>query len=440
MIPLFDEDAERAVLGALLIRNEAIDEIADVLVPADFGRLHHEQLYRVMLDIHRAGRPIDPITIAAEVARQGLEETVTMPFVTRLTDVVPRSTNVLAYAHVVKDKALVRQVRDTAQQVLAEAEDEASTGEALLERAEAAIYQLASREVPSAWVSGADWSAELYPTLERMQQERRAVSGVPTGFSDLDEMTRGFQPGDLVLLGARPSMGKTAICLQMALHAAQRAPVAFFSLEMSREALGLRAVTALSCVDGQRLMSGYLSDSEYQRVGQGLAELGDTQVLIDDSPALSPHAARSKLRRMAAQRGALGLVVIDYLQLMACLPEDKRENKTNQVAGISRALKLLARELKVPFLVLSQLNRGLERSTDKRPTMADLRDSGALEQDADLVLLLHRPEVYDTDDPSLRGIAQLIVGKQRNGPTGTVTLTWLASQTRFADAAPSYAH
>src|ERR1041384_1477678 len=431
MNALIDEDAELAVLGAIIVRNAAYDDIADVLEPDHFGREHHQQVFTAMRTLHGQGKAIDYITLQAELERMGVLEQAGKVFIYKLGDGVPWSTNVQYYAGIVRDRAILRSLRDTARRLITEAEAGEMSGVALLEQAEADIYGLGSKATTSAWITNLDLAGRLMPVLDRIFLEKRAITGVASGFADLDFMTRGFQPADLVLVGARPSQGKTAFGMQVAQHASQSVNVAFFSVEMSAEAVGLRELIQLADVDGYRLLSGRSTEIEQRRITEGLTEMAQRRITCDDAPYLSPLQVRSKLRRLQAQVGAIGLVVIDYLQLMAALPDDRRENKTNQVAGISRMLKLLAREFRVPFLVLSQLHRVPE---NRRPTMADLRDSGALEQDADVVLLLHRPEVYEQTDQN-KGLAEVIIGKQRNGPTGIVELAWRGEPMRFENKA-----
>lgn len=433
MKAILDEAAETAVLGAIVARNEAYDEIGDVLEPEHFGRVHHRQIFTAMRALHQRGSVIDYITLQAELERMGVLEEAGRVYVSRLGDGVPRSTNVTHYAGIVRDKATLRRLRDTARKVIADAEGAEMSGAALLEQVEQDVYELGARTLQSSWITNAELARRTMPNLERIFAEKRTVTGIPSGFVDLDAMTRGFQPADLVLVGARPSQGKTAFGMQVAYHAAQTVNVAFFSVEMSAEAIGLRQVIQASNVDGRRLLTGYLNELEQRRVGEGLAAMSERHIRWDDAPYLSPLHVRSKLRRFKAQFGAIGMVVIDYLQLMAPLPDDKRETKTNQVAGVSRMLKLLAREFNIPFIVLSQLHRVPE---NRRPTMADLRDSGALEQDADVVLLLHRPEVYDAT-PENAGLAEVIIGKQRQGPTGLVELTWRGEPMRFENRSRS---
>lgn len=431
---LHDDSAELAVLGAVAIRNSVLDDIADVLSPEHFRRAHFRTVFAAMLALHRKGDPIDPLTIAGMIERDGVLDADTKAFLWTLGNGVPHSGNVGAYARTVRDKALLRALRQEGAAMVSDSEDGELSGAELLERSEQSLYRLGASEVQSDWVSGEALAAELYPIIEELTNNGRAITGVETGISDLDRMTRGFQNGDLVLVGARPGSGKTSLGQQIAMHAAQHTPVAFFTTEMARQPLGLRGITADAQVDGFRMMSGYLSNVELQRVSDGLGRLAQSKIWFDDTPQLSPLQVRSKLRRLGAKAGKVGLVVIDYLQLMASLPEDRKENKTNQVAGISRALKLLAREFNVPFVVLAQLNRALERGADKRPGLSDLRDSGALEQDADVVVLIHRPEMYDRDKPELSGVAELIVAKQRNGPTGILRMHFEKTQMRFRSA------
>jgi replicative DNA helicase len=428
---IYDEPAELAVLGSIIADAQAFDQIADDLEADHFGRDHHRHTFTAMRRLHDAGKPIEPVTVKDELGRMKRLDEVGLLFVAHLGDGVPRSTNIRYYASIVKDHWLRRELHTHADRVMQDAKSGAATGAELLERMDSTLHHLGTTAIRSEWVSGKELAQELYGVVEDLHARRGTISGVSSGFVDLDRDLRGLQPGDLILLGARPSMGKTAIAMQIAHHAARSAPVAFFSLEMGRVPIGLRGVIALSQVDGWRLLHGRLSDVDQRRAQDGLSQISESQFYIDESPILSPTHLRAKLRRLKARAGSIGMVLVDYLQLMAPNPEDKRENKTNQVSAISRSLKLMAREFNVPFVVLSQLNRGLERSGDKRPSMADLRDSGALEQDADVVLLLHRPEVYEPDKVELKGVADLIIAKQRNGPIGTVDLTWRAEQMRF---------
>jgi replicative DNA helicase len=430
------DEAEWAVLGAIVVRPAALDEIADWLTPEHFRRQHHRAIYAAALRLHLQGQPPDLVTLRDALEASGELETVGMVALTQLGDGVPKTANVEHYARIVREKALIRSLRAELRRLASEAEAEGATGAALLEQAEAAIYRLSTTAVRTDWVSAEQLASELYPVIERLTEQHQPISGVPSGLSELDWITRGWQAGDLVLLGARPSSGKTACALQFAAHAAQTVPVAFFSLEMGLQSIALRALTAEARVDGFRLMSGYLRDeSSFDRLSHGLATLAARKLWVDESPRLSPVTMRSKLRRLIASIGALGLVVVDYIQLMDPLPEHRRENRVNQVAGISRALKVMAREFAVPLIALAQLNRETEKTADKQPKLSDLKDSGALEQDGDVVMLLHRPELYERDKPELEGVAELHVAKHRNGPLGTVPLYFHKAQMRFEQRA-----
>lgn len=428
---LHDEHTESALLGCALVFNQALDDMVEVLEPSHFGRAHHAAIYRAMLTLHRAGKPVDPLSLIAEVEAQGDGKVVSKAEVYGLETGAVRLSNVPAHCERVRDAALLRELRQHARDLIAEVEAEGARASAVLEDASSRLFALSHQATRSDWISGSELASRVYEAVEQLGSGQK-VSGLPTGFAELDNMTRGMQRGDLILVGARPSMGKTAFALQVALHAAKSVPVAFFSVEMAADPIGMRAVINAAQVDGFRLMSGWtMSQVDYQRIAEGTSTLANASLFIDESPQLSPVKMRSKLRRLRAKTGTLGLVVVDYLQLLEPMPEHKRENKTNQVAGISRALKVLAREMSVPFVVLSQLNRGTEHKAEKRPSMSDLRDSGALEQDADVVLLLHRPNYYDANQPA--DLAEVVVAKQRNGPTGIVNLSWVASHMRFGN-------
>lgn len=436
---LYDEAAEVAVLGAVLVRGEAMDDLVD-LEPEHFRRTHHTQIFRAMRVLHAGAKPIDPITLRDALAKMGvLEDVGGASVLLALADGVPRSTNVAHYAAIVKDKAILRSLCHLGRRLVEEAEDMGLSGTDLLEFAEQEIFKLGQKATATEWASAPELAAEVFQMVESLNGDESRCQGWKTTFHDLDRATRGLQNGDLVLLGARPSMGKTALMMACATNPENPpAPAAVFSAEMAKGALSLRSVVSIARVDSFRLMSGFASEMDLKRIGDAVSAFGEKKLFIDDATGLSPTVMRSKLRRLQARVGKLGLVAVDYLQLMAPNPEDRRENRNNQLAGISRSLKLMAREFNVPFLVLSQLSRGFERTADSRPQMSDLRDSGALEQDADVVLLLHRPEYYDKDDASLEGLAEVIIAKQRNGPTGTVKLAWQKHYTRFDNMAPEY--
>jgi len=436
--PIHDSYTEAAVLSCILAFNRSLDDVIEILEPQHFGRRHHGAIYSAMLALHRQGKPIDQLTVVEQAKANGDASLAGLPEVAALSADHIRLSNIAAHAQIIRDKALRRDIRSEARQMIADAESDDIKATELLEKAESALFHLGHQTVRTEWVSGAELVSQVMPLVEELGKANgSAVTGLATGFPEIDRMTRGLQRGDLVLVGARPSMGKTAYGLQIAMHAAKTVPVAVFSIEMALQPVGMRAVIGAADVDGFRLLSGgHMSDVELRRLNLGIDELAAASVFFDESPSVSPLHVRSKLRRLRSRCGQIGLVVIDYLQLMAPLPEHARENKTNQVAGISRALKVLAREMNVPFLVLSQLNRGLEHKGEKRPTMADLRDSGALEQDADVIFLLHRPHYYDANAPA--DLAEVIIAKQRNGPTGIVSLEWRAPQMTFGNPDDKY--
>jgi replicative DNA helicase len=431
---LHDEFAERAILGVILLRNDAFDSL-DGLQPEHFGRLHHRQVFAAMQALHRRNERLDPIAVNDQLRQAGVLDGVGQAFVYAVVDGLPATTNLDTYVRVVRDKALARQLRDTGRALIAAANAGDTPAAEQLEAAEAAIYGLGVTTTTADWVNGETMASELFAAVETIATTKGGLTGVATGFADLDRMTRGLQRQELSILGARPSVGKTSLALQVALRHASKTDqdsiTAMFSLEMGRQPIGMRALAVAGRVDSFRLLSGYLGEDDYTRVAAGLEAISASRLYLDDTAVLSPVQVRSKLRRLQAKTGkALGLVVIDYLQLMATLPETRRESRTVQLGGVSRMLKQLAREFNVPFLVLSQLNRETERSGNRRPQLSDLRESGAIEQDADLVLLLHRPE--DGGVPS--DLIEVIVAKQRNGPTGLVKLRFIKQQTRFEDA------
>lgn len=436
---LYDGDAERVLLGAMLIRNTVFDEVCDQLEPEYFGVHEHRVIYRALQALHATGRPLDLVTLKDQLMRDGtLEEAGTPARLAALIDGVPHSLNAPHYLAIVRDRAKLRALRDIGRQIIAASEDGEDSGVELLDRAEQLIYGLSAQSVVSDWMGPDAIATKLYELVERIDRTGGSVSGVSTGLADLDWVTRGLQPSDLVLLGARPSVGKTALALQVATHAAASGPVAFFSVEMALQPLTLRSVAARANVDMFRLLSGFSTEIELRRVSEAITDIGQLQLYVDETPHLNPIHVRSKLRRLRARVGALRLVVIDYMQLLDALPDHKRETRATQMAGVCRTLKLLAREFGCPFLVLSQLNRASERSTDKRPSLADLRESGALEQDADVVLLMHRPDQHEQSSEAVSE-TELIVAKQRNGPTTRLTLRFNKAQLRFEEQAAASA-
>ena len=429
-------DAERSVLGAILIDNATFNVVAAVLQPEAFFRDAPRRIFERMADLSERSQPIDFITLKEELARAGeLDEVGGPAYLASLTDGVPRSTNAEYYAQIVKEKATLRALIFSANKILATAYEAEQEADLILDEAESSIFAVADDRVKAGFVPMRTLVSESFPKIEKLFTHKSHITGVATGFADIDRKTRGLQPGDMVIVAARPSMGKTSLVLNICQHVATHGGVAgFFSLEMSKESLFMRMLASEARIDMHRLMSGQIGQREYGQITQALESLSEAQLFIDDTAGISVLEMRAKARRLKAEHG-LNLLAIDYVQLMT--GRGRFENRTLELASISRSLKGLAKELGVPIIVLSQLSRASEARSDKRPQLSDLRESGALEQDADVVALIFREEMYKLgDEPSENdGIAEIIIAKQRNGPTGTVKLAFLREQTRFANLA-----
>ena len=429
-------EAERSVLGAILVHNDAFNLAAQVIDERDFYRDAHRRIFDKMIALNERGAAIDFVTLKEELARAGeLDEVGGPAYVASLADGVPRATNVEFYARIVKEKSTLRNLIYAANKILSNAYEAEQDADLILDEAESAIFSVADDRLKAGFVPMRDLVKESFPKIEQLFEQKRLVTGTPTGYVDLDGMTRGLQPGDLIIIAARPSMGKTSLVLNISQHVAMQPAmtVGFFSLEMSKEALFIRLLTSEAQIDSHRLMSGAIGQKDYGRISHALESLSAMQLFIDDTAAIGVMEMRAKARRLQAEHG-LSLLVVDYIQLMS--GRGRFENRTLELAAISRSLKGLAKELHVPIVVLSQLSRAPEARSDHRPQLSDLRESGALEQDADLVVLIYRDDVYNKDPGSeMSGIAELIVAKQRNGPTGTVKLAFLREQTRFANLA-----
>ncbi|MFN8059629.1 MAG: replicative DNA helicase [Vicinamibacterales bacterium] len=425
-------DAERSVLGAILIRNEAINHAAELIDAEDFFRVAHRRIFDAMVGLSERGDAIDFVTLTEALTRAGALDAVGGPaYLSALLDGVPRSTNVEYYARIVKEKATLRRLIESAQQIASAAYDAEDDADIILDQAERSIFQIADKQLRSGFVPLSDLVETSFASIQQLQQHQSAITGVASGFTDLDDMTSGFQPSDLVIVAARPSMGKTSFTLNIAQHVGVREnkTVGFFSLEMSKEQLFMRMLTSEARVDAHKFRSGYLSERDYGALGQALGTLEHAKVFIDDTASIGVLEMRAKARRLAAEHG-LHLLVIDYLQLMQ--GRGKFENRQQELASISRSLKGLAKELNVPILALSQLSRAPESRSDHRPQLSDLRESGALEQDADVVLFIFREEQYEKKpDGDNDSTAEIIIGKQRNGPTGSVRLAFIKQYTKF---------
>jgi replicative DNA helicase len=439
-------DAERSVLGAVLLDNEAFNTAIAIITPEAFFRDAHRRIFERMVQLTERRSAIDFVTLREELSKSGeIEEVGGAAYLASLVDGVPRATNVEYYARIVKEKATLRSLIYAANKIVTNAYEADQDADLILDDAEGAIFAVAEDRVKAGFVPMRQLVQESFPKIEKLFEHQSYVTGVGCHLPDLDKMTRGFQPGDLVIVAARPSMGKTSlvlnICQHVATHAApyglQRQGVAgVFSLEMSKEQLFMRMLASEAKIDSFRLLSGQIGQREYGQITHAMETLAEAQLFVDDSAGIGVLEMRAKARRLQAEHG-LDILAIDYVQLMT--GRGKSENRTLELAAISRSLKGLAKELNLPIMVLSQLSRAPEARSDKRPMLSDLRESGALEQDADVVIMIYRDEMYKVDrsiPAETDGIAELIISKQRNGPTGTVKTAFLAGQTKFMPLAP----
>ena len=431
-------EAERSVLGAILLHNDAFNLAAEVIDSRDFFRDAHRRIFDKMVKLIEHGDAIDLVTLKEELGRAGeLDEIGGPAYITALVDGVPRSTNVAHYARIIKEKATLRNLIYSANKILTTAYEGGEDADVILDQAEHAIFAIADDKVRDGFVSLRDLAQSSLDTIEKLHAHKELVTGVPTGFTDLDEMTSGLQASDLVIIAARPSMGKTSLALNIAQHVGTKTDrtVGLFSLEMSKEQLFLRLLTSEARIDAHRLRGGFLGERDWGKLSHAIGTLSEAKIFIDDSPSIGVLEMRAKCRRLKSEHG-LHLVVVDYIQLMQ--GRGRFENRTLELASISRSMKGLAKELSVPIVVLSQLSRAPESRSDHRPQLSDLRESGALEQDADVVVFIYREDLYgDRSQPAAdtQGVAELIIGKQRNGPTGIVKLAFIREFTRFENLA-----
>jgi replicative DNA helicase len=429
-------EAEESILSAILLENSTLLDVLEILTPDDFYRTAHQRIFAAIEILFRKAEPVDLITLtnALREANQ-LEEIGGAAYLARLVDTVPSAINVSHYARIVRDKAALRRLIAKASEITQRCFEDAGEFDQVLDFAEGAIFEISENKHRAAFHPLSKIIDINIDALEKRQENRALVTGIPTGYTRLDNMTSGLQGSDLIILAARPAMGKTALALNIARNAALggNVPVAVFSLEMSKEQLSMRMLCSEARVDSSRLRSGFLNPEDWARITDAATTLSDAPIYIDDSPDISATSIRTKSRRLKMDKD-LGLIIIDYLQLMR--GHESSERRDLEISDISRSLKLLAKELNVPVLALSQLNRKLEERSDKRPQLSDLRESGALEQDADVVAFIYRDEVYNKDENNPnRGTAEVIISKQRNGPTGVVPLTFIGAHTRFENPA-----
>ncbi len=441
-LPPHSLEAEQSVLGGLLLENDAVDRIGDAIADADFYSEAHRIVYQHIVRLISEGKPADVVTVSESLAStQKLDYVGGLAYLGALVQNVPTAANIRHYAAIVRERSILRQLAATAGEIAETAYNPLGrSAKEILDQAEAKVLHIAEQGArgQAVFAEIGKLLAEVVDRIEILfnRDDPSDVTGVPTGFSDLDRMTSGLQPGDLIVVAGRPSMGKTAFALNVGEHVALKAgmPVAVFSMEMGAQQLALRLIGSVGRLDQHKLRTGRLANEDWEKLTVALGQLNDAPILIDETPALNAIEVRSRARRLQKQYGKLGLVIVDYLQLMQA--STTGENRATEISEISRAMKSLAKELKVPVMALSQLNRSLEQRPNKRPVMSDLRESGAIEQDADVIVFIYRDEVYNADTQD-KGVAEIIIGKQRNGPIGTVRLTFLGEYTRFENfAAP----
>jgi len=438
-IPPHSQEAEQSVLGALMLDNRAWDNVADRLSDVDFYRNEHRLIFQSMQALAQRNQPFDVLTVAETLKeKQQLEPAGGEAYLYELAQNTPSAANIVAYADIVRERAVLRALITTSTDIANSAfKPDGRDIKELLDFAESRIFHIAEqREQDKGPVPIGDLLAKATDRIDTLYRSGDAITGLETGFTDFDNMTSGLQAGDLVIVAGRPSMGKTVFGVNIAEHAAIKGgkPVLIFSLEMPDEAIALRMISSLGRIDQHKIRTGRLSDDDWPRVTSAVSMLSEANLFVDDTPGLSPNEMRTRARRLARDQGQLGLIVVDYLQLMT-VPGHK-ENRTTEVSEISRSLKGLAKELNVPLIALSQLNRSLESRQDRRPVMSDLRESGSLEQDADVIAFIYRDEVYNDDSPD-KGTAEIIIRKHRNGPIGDFRLTFLGKYTRFENFSPA---
>jgi replicative DNA helicase len=432
-VPPQNLEAERAVLGAILMDNESIYAVMEILDSSAFYQPSHRLIFGTMLELSQRGDPIDIVTLSERLRSAGsLDKAGGPDYIPTLADEVPTAAGVANYAAIVREKATLRGLIEASTEIVHDCFETPGEVDQVLDDAERRIFAISEKRIRSGFLSMKEIVKSSFKTIELLYEKKEHITGVPSGFADIDDLTSGFQPSDLIIIAGRPSMGKTAFCLNIAQHASmhKEKTVAVFSLEMAKEQLVMRMLCSEARIDAHRLRSGFLGQTDWPKLSTAAGRLADASIYIDDTPAISSMEMRAKTRRLKAEKG-LDLVIVDYLQLMSGR-STRNDNREQEISEISRSLKALAKELAIPVLALSQLNRGVESRVDKRPVLADLRESGAIEQDADVIMFIYRDEVYNKDTMD-KGIAEVIIGKQRNGPVGTKKLTWLDKYTRFED-------
>ncbi|WP_369802822.1 MULTISPECIES: replicative DNA helicase [Sporosarcina] len=429
--PPHNNEAEQSVLGAIFLEPQALITASEILLPEDFYRIAHKKIFETMLVLNDRGQPVDLVTIAEELkVKNELEDVGGISYITELANAVPTAANIVYYANIVEEKALLRRLIRVATDIVEDGYTREDEVEALLGEAEKKMMEVSNRKNAGDFRHIKDVLVETYDNIELLHTRKGDVTGIPTGFRDLDQITAGFQRNDLIIVAARPSVGKTAFALNVAQNVATKTDenVAIFSLEMGAEQLVMRMLCAEGNIDAQVLRTGNLEADDWRKLTMAMGSLSNAGIFIDDSPGIRINEIRSKCRRLQQEHG-LGMIMIDYLQLIMGSGRGS-DNRQQEVSEISRSLKALARELKIPVIALSQLSRGVEQRQDKRPMMSDLRESGSIEQDADIVSFLYREDYYDKET-EMQNMIEIIIAKQRNGPTGTVTLAFAKEYNKF---------
>ncbi len=438
-LPPQNLEAEQSILGGILLHNQALNQVLEILNKDDFYSEAHRKIFASILDLSERNEPCDLITLSNALRdNKNLDQIGGMVYLSQLVDNVPSAANIAYYSKIVKQKAILRKLIGTATDILDRSYGIGSDIDSVLDEAEQSIFQIAQNKIKPAFSPLKEVIKDSFKTIEKLYEKKELITGVATGFEKLDELTAGLQKSDLIVIAGRPSMGKTAFALNIAQYAAiqEAVPVAIFSLEMAKEQLAMRMLASEARVDSQRMRKGFLGETDWPKLTTAAGSLSDALIFIDDTPAISALEMKAKARRLKAEHG-LGLVILDYLQLMKG-SDSSRDSREQEISEISRSLKALAKELSIPVIALSQLNRKVEDRTNRRPQMADLRESGAIEQDADVIIFLYRDEVYNkSEDNPEKGIAEVIIGKQRNGPVGTVKVAFLERYTRFENLATS---
>ena len=441
-VPPHSIEGEQAVLGGLLLSTRAFDQVADIVTEVDFYREDHRLIFRAIGQLNEKGRPCDAVTVTEWFESHGLVDQVDGGgYISHLASNTPSAANVRAYAEIVREKSILRQLVDVSAEITSGVfSADGRNSRELLEDAERRVFAIADQDLRSgsSFVTIQIAIKEAIDKLDELAKHEGDITGIPTGFKDFDEKTAGLQDSDLIIVAGRPSMGKTTLAMNIAENAAIKSEksVAIFSMEMSAQQLVRRMFSSLGQIDQNKLRTGNLDDLDWPKLTSAMNLLHKSQIFIDETPSLSPAELRARARRLKREHD-IGLIVVDYLQLMAV--PGTRENRATEIAEISRSLKAIAKELQLPVIALSQLNRALEQRPNKRPVMADLRESGSIEQDADLIVFIYRDEVYNEDSPE-KGKAEIIIGKHRNGPTGTVVLTFQGHWLRFLNYAPEHAY